>query len=237
MPIHVLKARMAFTQMHRRCLVEKISSILPSSPRVKAVDVTRSTPVRPGAPSFGRPQGKNSLGDTQEAMAAEERVNLATKNSNPALAAKLSAEDAASLAVDTSVDRVNFSKTGERSTQKNAEQVTADKSSDKVYDRTAAKRNSEMSKTAVAKELAAKFFMESPKTLARDTQAAKSEQVSEDLSENFKTSNLKFDSKSDFPKLESGPMMGSGPAKAMTANLGKIEGMAVESESLSELSN
>lgn len=36
--------------------MEKISGILPSSARVAAVDMKES-PVRPGTPAFGRPQG------------------------------------------------------------------------------------------------------------------------------------------------------------------------------------
>ncbi len=43
--------------------MEKISGILPSSARTRVTDVSASQPARPGAPEFGRPQGKNSLGD------------------------------------------------------------------------------------------------------------------------------------------------------------------------------
>lgn len=39
-------------------VVEKISRILPSNARTKAVDVSRSQPVRPGAPTWGRPEGR-----------------------------------------------------------------------------------------------------------------------------------------------------------------------------------
>lgn len=52
--------------------MEKISNILPPSNRVRASEVSESQPVRPGAPSFGRVQGRNSLGDrltiSQKAM-------------------------------------------------------------------------------------------------------------------------------------------------------------------------
>jgi hypothetical protein len=40
--------------------VEKISSILGASPRVKAVDLDAEHPVRPGAPAFGRKEGTTS---------------------------------------------------------------------------------------------------------------------------------------------------------------------------------
>ncbi|WP_374029229.1 hypothetical protein [Bdellovibrio bacteriovorus] len=43
--------------------MEKISGILPASPRTRAVDTSNSQPARPGALALGRPMGKNSLGD------------------------------------------------------------------------------------------------------------------------------------------------------------------------------
>lgn len=44
--------------------MDKISGILPASPRTRAVlDVAASQPARPGAVALGRPMGKNSLGD------------------------------------------------------------------------------------------------------------------------------------------------------------------------------
>lgn len=43
--------------------MEKISRILAPSARVVASEVADSQPARPGAPAFGRPMGKNSLGD------------------------------------------------------------------------------------------------------------------------------------------------------------------------------
>lgn len=50
--------------------MEKISGILPSSARVASVDLKES-PVRPGTPAFGRPQGaagKESVTTNGEAM-------------------------------------------------------------------------------------------------------------------------------------------------------------------------
>lgn len=43
--------------------MEKISGILPASPRMKLMEVASAQPVRPGAPEFGRPMGKNSIGE------------------------------------------------------------------------------------------------------------------------------------------------------------------------------
>lgn len=41
--------------------MDKISGIIPSSPRLQAVDLKDSAPVRPGTPTFGRPEGVSSL--------------------------------------------------------------------------------------------------------------------------------------------------------------------------------
>jgi len=40
--------------------MEKMSSILAASPRIKAVDLEEDHPVRPGAPSFGRKEGSTA---------------------------------------------------------------------------------------------------------------------------------------------------------------------------------
>ena len=45
--------------------MEKISSILPSSPRVSAVDLRDAAPMRPGTPGFGRPEGASALRDRE----------------------------------------------------------------------------------------------------------------------------------------------------------------------------
>ena len=43
--------------------MDKISGILPQSPRMKLMEVAASQPARPGAPDMGRPMGKNSIGE------------------------------------------------------------------------------------------------------------------------------------------------------------------------------
>lgn len=43
--------------------MEKLSSILPGSARVKSVDMRDAKPRRPGAPSFGAPEGRNTVQD------------------------------------------------------------------------------------------------------------------------------------------------------------------------------
>jgi hypothetical protein len=43
--------------------MDKLSSILPSSPRIQNVDMEGSHPVRPGVASYGRPVGRNPIKD------------------------------------------------------------------------------------------------------------------------------------------------------------------------------
>lgn len=47
--------------------MEKISGILPAGRRFKNIDVSRAQPVRPGAPTFGRPVGRSSQVDVAAA--------------------------------------------------------------------------------------------------------------------------------------------------------------------------
>ena len=53
--------------------MDKISSIVPGSKRVAAVDLNSSQPVRPGAPSFGRPMG-TSTGGTKDMMTTAQKA-------------------------------------------------------------------------------------------------------------------------------------------------------------------
>lgn len=43
--------------------MEKMSGILPSSPRVTSVDLKDSPPARPGAPGLGKKTGRNTVAD------------------------------------------------------------------------------------------------------------------------------------------------------------------------------
>lgn len=62
--------------------MQKLSSILPASPRLKSVDLSDSHPIRPGTPTFGRPVGNST--DTS----VVDKVTL----SNQALGAGVEAE-------------------------------------------------------------------------------------------------------------------------------------------------
>lgn len=59
--------------------MEKISHILPATARVTTAEIADSQPVRPGAPSFGRPMGRGAV---------EDRLTLSPQ----AIASKLSGE-------------------------------------------------------------------------------------------------------------------------------------------------
>lgn len=51
--------------------MEKISGILPTSSRIQAIDTSKSQPARPGAPTLGRSEGKNSLGAAKAVFSKE----------------------------------------------------------------------------------------------------------------------------------------------------------------------
>lgn len=63
--------------------MDKLSGILPSSPRVKSVDLKNAQPARPGAPLFGRPQGSVSSDRLTLSSAAKDlafQETLAARN-------------------------------------------------------------------------------------------------------------------------------------------------------------
>ncbi|MFZ4404386.1 MAG: hypothetical protein ACOYOK_09825 [Pseudobdellovibrionaceae bacterium] len=67
--------------------MDKLSLILPNNPRVKNVDTSRSQPVRPGAPTFGRPEGITSSqrvkwSDIAEQTMGEDAVPLKSAPEN-----------------------------------------------------------------------------------------------------------------------------------------------------------
>ncbi len=75
--------------------MEKISGILPSSSRVSSVDMRDAAPIRPGTPSFGRPEGVSSLRDAKVGETAarasrlsQDRLDWKSKDSNQAAIAR-----------------------------------------------------------------------------------------------------------------------------------------------------
>lgn len=72
--------------------MEKISRVLPPSPRVKSVDLEAAHPVRPGTPTFGIPVGSTSsdrLTLSNEAKARAFQETLAARNPRQANHAKI----------------------------------------------------------------------------------------------------------------------------------------------------
>lgn len=76
--------------------MEKISSILPKSPRTQNVDHSRAQPARPGAPLLGRPMGRVtqkvvfedmqpdlSFAKKFDVMSPEDRVSLGANDEGP----------------------------------------------------------------------------------------------------------------------------------------------------------
>ncbi len=65
--------------------MEKISNIVRGNSRVASVDLKNATPVRPGAPGFGRPMGVSTLAGpipmttAEKAMAVQTEMDLRRK--------------------------------------------------------------------------------------------------------------------------------------------------------------
>lgn len=82
--------------------MEKISRILPQSRRMQAnIDTSNSQPVRPGAPTFGRPMGRSR---TAEVNKAAELADLDAR-----LGLQLPAEDLSSIKSDDIEDKIELS--------------------------------------------------------------------------------------------------------------------------------
>ncbi len=60
--------------------MEKISSILPSNPRVKSVDMEDAHPIRPGVPAFGRPVGTTSSQRNEDKVTVSQKAKELLNN-------------------------------------------------------------------------------------------------------------------------------------------------------------
>jgi hypothetical protein len=98
--------------------MEKLSGILPSSPRIKSVDLDEAPPARPGAPRFGKKQGRNTIAD---------QVTLSAQAKALADASIQGARDPKEIARGKMVDEIskNFFETRLNKTAKLSEE-TAD---------------------------------------------------------------------------------------------------------------
>lgn len=78
--------------------MEKLSSILPSTARVTSVDLDEAPPTRPGAPAFGRRQGRNTISD---------RITLSKKAKEMAAKETMLGRDPKEISRAKMVDEVN----------------------------------------------------------------------------------------------------------------------------------
>lgn len=73
--------------------MDKISSILPGNARVQSVDLDEAPPARPGAPSFGRKAGRNTVSDrvtlSQKAKEMAAKDTLMVRNPKEASRSKM----------------------------------------------------------------------------------------------------------------------------------------------------
>ncbi|MFN7729345.1 MAG: hypothetical protein ACK5P7_09340 [Bdellovibrio sp.] len=73
--------------------MEKLSSILPSNPRIKNVDMNGAQPIRPGIATYGRPVGVNPIKDrfsvSQQAKDIAFKDTLAATNPREADSVKI----------------------------------------------------------------------------------------------------------------------------------------------------
>ena len=111
--------------------MEKLSGILPNSPRVKSVDVSEAKPRRPGAPTFGLPNGSTAAVRDKVSLSniKPEEVGsdtLTYKNLKDAKSAKL-ADDLAKKFFETRLNpqEENLTKSEELATALEPEAVTA----------------------------------------------------------------------------------------------------------------
>lgn len=151
--------------------MEKISRIIPSSPRTRAVP-QEGQAVRPGAPAFGRPMGKvtpRNFFETKEALAAKEV--LAAKEALAIKDTALASEPQAvvSLAPEESLevkDKVTLSspKINESQDENPAAIVKTEGSSPAKTDTALYNARGEKTKAQIVDDLSRKFFEGSAKS-------------------------------------------------------------------------
>lgn len=127
--------------------MEKISRIIPSSPRTRATIEVAGQPARPGAPSLGRPMGRTTPRNFFDENATESSVSKR-------------ADDMVSTQLPSTAgveDRVQFSSLAQDGAK------SAGDSESTVYTAKAAKP-----KAQLVEELAKRFFEGTPKTVIKD---------------------------------------------------------------------
>jgi hypothetical protein len=131
--------------------MDKISGILPQSPRMKLVEVAASQPARPGAPDMGRPRGKNSIGERITMSKQLDELRDSGQLPTPAAPPAYKNTEANKIKVIEDINKKFFASPG---------QLAADKES--VRD-----SSDTMSEALLKKTLGNDGFIESPKTPVR----------------------------------------------------------------------
>ena len=131
--------------------MDKISGILPQSPRMKMVEVAAAQPARPGAPDMGRPMGKNSIGERITMSKQLDELRESGQLPTPSAAPVYKNTEANKLKVIEDINKKFFASPG---------QLAADKESIRDSSYT-------MSESVLKKTMGNDGFIESPKTPTR----------------------------------------------------------------------
>ena len=126
--------------------MEKISGIIPANARTRSVDVSNSQPVRPGAPAFGRPEGKVTT------AAIEDKISLSGLANDRLLdpvTYKNSAEAAKVKVIKESTQRF-FDTRVPQTSAKESEAPLSEEILEKISDPSLSKVNPDSSKEAMA---------------------------------------------------------------------------------------
>ena len=131
--------------------MDKISGILPQSPRMKLMEVAASQPARPGAPAMGRPMGKNSIG---------ERITMSKQLDELRESGQLPAQLAPPIYKNTEANKIKVIEDINKKFFSSPGQLASDKESIRESSDT-------MSETVLKKTMGNEGFIEHPKTPAR----------------------------------------------------------------------
>lgn len=131
--------------------MDKISGILPQSPRMKLMEVAASQPARPGAPDMGRPMGKNSIG---------ERITMSKQLDELRESGQLPAPAAPPVYKNTEANKIKVIEDINKKFFASPGQLASDKESIRESSDT-------MSETVLKKTMGNDGFIERPKTPAR----------------------------------------------------------------------
>ena len=108
-------------------MLQKISPILPSSPRITSVDMSAERPVRRGGADFGLPVAERSMA-ADRSLNAIDRVNILKETQRVAAAEKAEKSGESSRAISERANREFFEEHGaanERERLENMENVGA----------------------------------------------------------------------------------------------------------------